>query len=84
MEHIATPKVENVFLLDNLNPRNSTGITYILSRLLVLSLFANIVSVFFLNCKFVVSRENVRKEKNSVVDPDPHGSGTFAWIRIRN
>ena len=20
----------------------------------------------------------------SVVDPDPHGSGTFAWIRIRN
>jgi hypothetical protein len=25
MEHIATPKVENVFLLDNLNPRNSTG-----------------------------------------------------------
>ena len=22
--------------------------------------------------------------KPSVVDPDPHGSGTFAWIRIRN
>ena len=21
--------------------------------------------------------------KVSVVDPDPHGSGTFAWIRIR-
>ena len=20
----------------------------------------------------------------SVVDPDPHGSGTFAWIQIRN
>ena len=20
----------------------------------------------------------------SVVDPDPHGSGTFAWIRIQN
>ena len=22
--------------------------------------------------------------KTSVVDPDPHGSKTFAWIRIRN
>ena len=22
--------------------------------------------------------------RGSVVDPDPHGSGTFAWIRIRN
>ena len=21
---------------------------------------------------------------SSVVDPDPHGSGTFVWIRIRN
>ena len=21
---------------------------------------------------------------SSVVDPDPHGSGTFDWIRIRN
>jgi|LakMenEpi03Aug12_release.lakeMendotaPanAssembly.Ray.scaffolds.fasta_scaffold403741_1 hypothetical protein len=31
MEHIATPKVENVFLLDNLNPRNSTGTSILLS-----------------------------------------------------
>ena len=23
-------------------------------------------------------------DKGRVVDPDPHGSVTFAWIRIRN
>ena len=22
--------------------------------------------------------------ESSVVDPDPHGSGTFPWLRIRN
>ena len=39
----------------------------------------------------IKTRDGVRKPgnkkfylKNSVVDPDPHGSGTFAWIRIRN
>lgn len=36
MEHIATPKVENVFLLDNLNPRNSTaGTLYITTTHLI-------------------------------------------------
>ena len=30
--------------------------------------------LFFLNTIF----------SPSVVDPDPHGSGTFAWIRVRN
>ena len=37
-------------------------------------------------CKIVRKKVN-RGEgslKNSVVDPDPHGSVTFAWIRIRN
>ncbi len=34
MEHIATPKVENVFLLDNLNPRNSTGSSFLPSLFL--------------------------------------------------
>jgi len=36
MEHIATPKVENVLLLDNLNPRNSTpGTLYITTTHLI-------------------------------------------------
>ena len=25
--------------------------------------------------------ELIRIQQNSIVDPDPHGSGTFAWIR---
>ncbi|XP_023349401.1 myotubularin-related protein 6 [Eurytemora carolleeae] len=36
MEHIATPKVENVHLLDNINPRNSTvGTLYITTTHLI-------------------------------------------------
>ena len=34
------------------------------------------------------TKVDIEKERKrvvgSVVDPDPHGSGTFAWIRIRN
>ena len=26
----------------------------------------------------------VNSLKSSIVDPDPHGSGTFAWIQIRD
>ena len=37
----------------------------------------------FMN-KILFSSVNVSILFSSVVDPVPHGSGTFAWIRIRN
>ena len=30
------------------------------------------------------THRNTHTNQYSVVDPDPHGSGTFAWIQIRN
>ena len=34
--------------------------------------------------KATLSRDKLVIAETCVVDPDPHGSGTFAWIRIRN